>query len=184
MRTLSNQMSAPVARIRTIDTRMEPTRVIPAMRLAVSGTFLVVSIVNESGALRILPVLSYAVYSAIVYAVSRRRRRFMKILLPWEHWIDLGWISSFALCAQMSPAFQLGLLFPVLAAAIRAGFRTAALVTAVSALICAGFELTSATAAAGVRLQLPVCAGIILILGYTIARWGGFEIRLKHRLEF
>ncbi|HEY2981354.1 MAG TPA: histidine kinase [Anaerolineales bacterium] len=177
-------MSAPVAKIRTIDTRMAPTRVIPVMRLAVSGTLLFVSMVNESGAVPCLQVLTYSVYSAIVYAVPWRWRRFTKIPSFWEHWIDLAWITSFALCSQMSPALQLGLLFPVLAAAIRAGFSSAVLVTLASAIVCAWFELTSTTPAPDGRLQVPVCAGIILILGYALARWGGFEIRLKRRLEF
>jgi signal transduction histidine kinase len=164
---------------------MTPTRMISATRLVVSATLLAVAIVkNESGALRCLPVLLYTAYSAVVYIVSRRQRRFMKVLSPWEHWIDLGWFASFAVCAQISPAFQLGLLFPVLAAAIRAGFRTALLVSVASAVACAGLEMAGIPPAAGVRRQLPVCGGVLLVLGYTLARWGGFEIGLKRRLEF
>ena len=182
---MPNQSRSRVAKIRSIDTRMTPTRMIAATRLMVSATLLVVAVVkNQSGALGCLPVLLYTGYSAIVYTVSRRQRRFMKVLSPREHWIDLGWFASFAACAQISPAFQLGLLFPVLAAAIRAGFRTALLVSVASAILCAAFEMAGSPAGAGVRLQIPVCGATLLVLGYTLARWGSFEIRLKRRLEF
>jgi len=174
----------PVASVRSIDTRMEPTRMLPSMRLAVSATLLAITMVNESGVPHCLPLCLYTAYSAVVYMVALRQRRFMRILSLWEHWVDLGWFASLAACAPMSHVYQLGLLFPVLVAAIRAGFRTALLVTTAAAIVCAGLEMASITHDASAGLKVPVCGGTLFVLGYMLARWGGFEIRLKRRLEF
>jgi signal transduction histidine kinase len=122
----------------------------------------------------------YTAYSFLIYVLSIRR----SALLPQRivHWLDLIWyMPLIALTGGSNSIFFFFLFFSILVASFGWGFTegvrmtlvTASLFTIVGVLFSTGpLDLS--------RFLLRPTS--LLALGYMIAHWGGFEVKLKSRL--
>jgi signal transduction histidine kinase len=124
----------------------------------------------------------YSIYSAVLYYLSVHHRPWLPTKI--DHWIDVGWyVLLIALSSGTSSIFFFFFFFAILVSSFHRGFATGLRVTIVSTLlfIVVGY----ATAPAGHEFELnrfllrPI---YLLVLGYMMAYWGGFEIMLKRRL--
>jgi signal transduction histidine kinase len=125
----------------------------------------------------------YSIYSAALVLLSLRPGAAFHISRA-SHWIDVGWyLLLVALSNGTSSIFFVCFFFAILVASFRWGAAEGVRVTLASALF---FTLVGyLTAPAGQAFELnrfllrPV---YLLLLGYMMAFWGGFEIKLKRRL--
>jgi signal transduction histidine kinase len=124
----------------------------------------------------------YSLYGFALWLLSARRGAGR----TWRaaHWVDVGWYLLFvALSSGTNSIFFLCFFFSILVASFQWGFDEGMRVTAASALL---FTVVGYAAAPGWPefelnrfLLRPV---YLLVLGYMIAYWGGYEIELKQRL--
>ena len=160
-------------------------RMISTMRLFLAASALFITMVHPTEPNRglgptYIALLLYTVYSLVIYVLSIRR----STLLPQRilHWLDLLWyIPLIALSGGTNSIFFFFLFFSVLVASFGWGFSegirmtlvTASLFTIVAVLSTMdNFELD----------RLLIRPTSLLALGYMIAHWGGFEVKLKRRL--
>ncbi len=159
-------------------------RMISTMRLVLASSALFINMLHPGEASAILganiALGLYTAYSLVIYVLSLRRSK----LLPQRilHWLDLLWyIPLLAFSSGTGSMFFFFLFFSILVASFGWGFTegirmtlvTASLFTIVGVLATEDkFELD--------RFLLRVAS--LLILGYLIAYWGGFEVKLKRRL--
>jgi signal transduction histidine kinase len=127
-------------------------------------------------------LIAYCAYSVIAYYFGTRDHTLHAMRI--NHWADVCfYVYLIALTGGTGSIFFLFFFFPILVASFSAGFREGLLVTAVSFTL---FTLVGVTVAhAGANFDLgPALIGPVslLILGYMIAFWGGYEITLKRRL--
>ncbi len=130
--------------------------------------------------------LSYAVAAAyvasalVLYWVGPRRPELVRQRL--HYWLDAGWLLAIIGLTgnSASPLFLL-LLFPILVAAAQSGFLQG---MAVSLGVAAAYGLLSVLLANKPLLGpgWVVRAGVLLVLGFMVARWAGAENRLKRKL--
>ena len=161
---------------------------IAAMRLVLAVSAVVVIYIDPYEPSRLvgltyLTLLGYCVYSAVIYVLSVRRSP----ILPYKslHWLDLAWyIPLIALTSGTNSVFFYFSFFAILVASFEWGFGSGLRVTVTSAVL---FTIVGyATAPAGPEFQLnrfllrPI---YLLVLGYLIAFWGGFQSRLRARLQ-
>ena len=127
----------------------------------------------------------YAAYSALIYAIARRRSsRFIETIRRWSYWIDtLCFAGIIAMSGGGASIFFMLYFFPILIASFRWGFNAGLRVTLIS---CGLYTVTSyVMASQEFELELnrlllrPIS---LLLFGYMIAYWGGSEIKLKRRL--
>ncbi|MGB7922537.1 MAG: GAF domain-containing protein [Pyrinomonadaceae bacterium] len=126
-------------------------------------------------------LLFYSAYSAVLYYLSVKQRPLPTGITSW---IDVGcYLLLVALSSGTSSIFFYFFFFAILVSSFHKGFETGVRVTLVSAILFTiiGFV----TAPAGGRFELnrfllrPI---YLLVLGYMMAYWGGYEIMLKRRL--
>ncbi|HEY0663804.1 MAG TPA: histidine kinase [Thiobacillaceae bacterium] len=135
-----------------------------------------------------LPVrVSYGVIAAYIasalmlyWAALTRPARVRQRLI---YWLDAGWLLAFIGFAGSqggSPLFLL-LLFPILVAAAQAGFLQGMIVSVGTTL---AYVVLEAFLLAGTLPgpELALHAGILLVLGFMVARWAGSETHLKRKL--
>jgi len=122
----------------------------------------------------------YTVYSAFVYALSRKRQStFPPIPL---YWIDVAWyVVLISLSSGTNSLFFFFFYFAILVASFRSGYRAGLDVTIVSAtlFVTVGYFTTSTPIEPNRLLLRPVCLAAI---GYLMAYWGGSETTHKRRL--
>ena len=125
----------------------------------------------------------YTIYSAVLFVVTRRPSAEKLPFVRWAHWADVVWYGVLVWLSGANSIFFLGFLFPILAASFSWGFAVGLRVAIVSAIIFAfiGFAavLQGTLTELGSFLLRPV---YLLVLGYMMAYWGGFELDLKRRL--
>jgi signal transduction histidine kinase len=123
----------------------------------------------------------YSAYSAVLYYLSVYHRQLLPTIC---HWIDVGWyLLLIALSSGTSSIFFFFFFFAILVSSFHWGFTTGVRVTIASTVlfIVVGY----ATAPVGHRFELnrfllrPI---YLLVLGYMMAYWGGYETMLKRRL--
>jgi len=127
-------------------------------------------------------LIVYCAYSVIAYYFGTRDYTLRAVRI--NHWADVCfYVYLIALTGGTGSIFFLFFFFPILVASFSAGYREGLLVTAVSFTL---FTLVGVTVAhSGANFELgPALIGpaSLLILGYMIAFWGGYEITLKRRL--
>lgn len=128
----------------------------------------------------------YTLYSALLYLSTRRPRASAESPLErWAHWVDVGWYALLVLVGGgANSIFFLGFLFPILVASFRWGFAAGLRVAIVSAIVFSLIGFASALQGTLVELGLFLLRPIyLLVLGYMMAYWGGFELELKRRLS-
>ncbi len=176
---------------RTIDTRMTPTRMIPLVRVLLgAATFLVVllsnSIADRSPGLTEGLLLGYLAYGSVVYFLARIHSPLGRKMGRWDHWLDAGVFCALAvLDRQRGGFFYCGLLFSFIGASFRGGPASGLLATVASTAVISASMLAIQMRAHRPDFELLLAPPLtLLVLGGIIARWGGFQITLKRRLEF
>jgi len=123
---------------------------------------------------------AYAASTVVLYWVGPRRPGLVRQRL--HYWLDAGWLLAIIGITgnSASPLFLL-LLFPILVAAAQSGFVRG---MAVSFGVAAAYGLVSVLLANKPPLGpgWVMRAGVLLVLGFMVARWAGAENRLKRKL--
>ena len=164
-------------------------KMISAMRVLLALSALTIIYIDPLEPSRLVGVtyfalLAYSVYSLLVYALSVRRTNWLP--LRSLHWIDLGWyLGLIALSSGTNSIFFFFLFFAILVGSFWWGFGPGLSVTITSVALFTIVGYASAPPEPEFRLNRFLLRPIILfVLGYLIAYWGGYEIRLKQRLQF
>jgi len=163
------------------DCTIAALRVILAV-LALSFTYISSSEVGASAGATYTSLTLYVVYSTasfgrILYCNSL-------VLVPIEHWIDVGWYAMLIGVSHGTYSISFPLFFfAILVASLRWGFGTGLRVTAVSAGLFSGVGFFMTPAEPGFALNpFLIRSTMLVVLGYTMAAWGGFEITRKRQL--
>jgi signal transduction histidine kinase len=162
-------------------------RTVCRMRLILALSALVIIYIDPSEPDRFVHVtytalLLYSIYSAALYLLASRDggNRVPRL----NHWIDVAWyLLLISLSSGTGSIFFFFFFFSTLVASFLYGFAEGlrvAIVAAVSFTVV-GFAAASQGEAFELNrfLMRPI---YLLVLGYMIAYWGGFEIQLKRRL--
>lgn len=165
-------------------------RMIGVMRLILASSALLIIYIDPSEPDRLVNVtyaslVLYVVFSAGLYFLSLLKPGRFGWLSSGAPWMDVAWyVVLVALSSGTNSIFFFFFFFPILVSSFCQGFKSGLKITIVSAVlfIIVGY----ATAPAEPHFQLnrfllrPV---YLMVLGYMIAYWGGYEIRLKQRLQ-
>lgn len=164
-------------------------RMIAAMRLVLASSALLIIYLDPSEPDRFVPItyaslILYTAYSAILFYLAVRQISPHNFISLWSHWADVGWyLVLIALSSGTNSVFFFFFFFSVLVASFRLGFMSGLRVAVVSSVL---FTIIGyATTPAGQPMEInrfllrPV---YLLVLGYMMAYWGGFEITLRRRL--
>jgi len=164
-------------------------RIIAAMRLVLALSALLITWIDPSApdqlvAVTYLALVCYTLYSLALFWVARGYPALHQAVHRWVHWIDVAWyLLLIALSSGTSSIFFFFFFFAILVASFRHGYRTGLQVVAVSAAL---FTLVGYLAAPkGPEFELDrflIRPIYLLVLGYMMASWGGYEIALKRRL--
>ncbi|HUS14051.1 MAG TPA: histidine kinase [Chloroflexia bacterium] len=163
---------------------------IALMRLLLAFSALLVLLLDPAEPDRLVAltytVLSlYVTYSVVLFVLARRGRVLLPGLVRWGYWIDVAWyLVLVALSSGTSSIFFFGFFFAILVASFRQGFGAGLRVALVSALLFTLVGLTLTPLASNFELnRFLLRPTYLLILGYMMASWGGFEITHKRRLH-
>lgn len=168
--------------VETIDARM-----LVLLRCVLGFSALAVVVVDPPSIGRLVELAYFAVglycaYTVLVAATSHR--------LGWPappkilHWADvLFYALLIALTDGSSSVFFLFFFYAIMVASFCWGFREGMLVTIASSVLFASVELSlkQVLVDKGVG-DLLVPAAYLLIFGYLISYFGGYELLLRHRL--
>lgn len=123
----------------------------------------------------------YAGYSICIYMLSARRSEILPTRLL--HWFDLAWyVPLLALCSGTNNLFFF--FFAILVASFGWGYNEGLRATAIASLVFAiGGQITSSSVQGFEINPLPLRFIDLLALGFMIAYWGGYEIKLRERLR-
>ena len=158
------------------------------MRLILAATALVIILIDPTQPDRLVgltyAVLAlYTIYSAVVFVVSVRRSD----LIPAQHmhWADMVWFLLLtSLSSGASSIFFTFFFFAILVASFGWGYTAGLQLTLVSAVLFTIVSLLTAPQHAAFELNRFMLRPVqLLILGYLIARWGGFKINLRNRFQ-
>ena len=161
-------------------------RMISTMRLVLASSALFISMLDLAKPARLYPAIYitlglYTVYSLVVYVLSVRRSTLLPQMIL--HWLDLLWyIPLIALSGGPNSVFFFFLFFSILVASFGWGFSEGIRMTLVTTSLFTTVGMLSAT---DIKFELDrflLRPASLLILGYLIAYWGGFEVKLKRRL--
>jgi signal transduction histidine kinase len=126
-------------------------------------------------------LLLYSAYSAVLYYLSVKQRPLPTGITSW---IDVGcYLLLVALSSGTSSIFFYFFFFAILVSSFHKGFVMGVRVTLVSALLFTLIGFVSAPAGERFELNRSLLRPVyLLVLGYMMAYWGGYEIMLKRRL--
>ncbi|MDD5250373.1 MAG: histidine kinase [Rhodocyclaceae bacterium] len=127
-------------------------------------------------------LLLYVIYSAVAHGLVLYRESLLHARF-W-HWLDVGWgIAVIAASGGADSDYYLFFIYPIIVASLRRGTDEGA---ALSVAAVAGWLLVALLAAGGAGpgqwQQVLLRAAALLVLGYAIALWAGFEARQRKRL--
>jgi len=123
----------------------------------------------------------YSLYSAALYFLPDRHTSLLPVNII--HWIDVCWsVALIALTGGTSSIFFYFFFFAILIASFRNGFASGWRVTIASTVLFTVVGLAVAPEGADFELNRSLLRPVyLLVLGYMIAYWGGFEVGLKRR---
>jgi len=123
----------------------------------------------------------YSLYSAALYFLPDRHTSLLPVNII--HWIDVCWsVALIALTGGTSSIFFYFFFFAILIASFRNGFSSGWRVSIVSTVLFTVVGLAVAPEGADFELNRSLLRPVyLLVLGYMIAYWGGFEVGLKRR---
>lgn len=159
------------------------------MRLVLAAIALLIIWLDPSEPDRFVPItygalILYTLYSAAVYLLVLRSNSLWKRLKSYEHWIDVGWyLVLIALSSGTNSIFFFFFFFSILVASFQSGYKTGLRVTFISSLLFTVIGYVSSPEGVDFPLNRFLLRPIYLVvLGYMMAYWGGYEIRLKRKL--
>jgi signal transduction histidine kinase len=166
-------------------------RLVAGIRLLLAAAgFLVASLVSpetpDRGGFVIALLVAYTIYAGVFLFFRPVRGAIETVSFDWEHWADTAWfLTLITLSGGTNSIFFYGLFFPIMVASFRWGFAAGMRVTLVSAILFVAFGYLAAPPEPTLELQRFVIRPVFLIsLGYMMASRGGFEVKLRTRLEF
>ena len=158
------------------------------MRLVLACSALLIILLEPSQPNRLVVVtyttLSlYALYSMLILLLARSESALIPSIRRWAHWADVAWyLGLIALSSGTSSIFFF--FFAILVASFRFGFGPGFQVTVVSAVLFTIIGYLTAPRGPAFELDRFLLRPVyLLVLGYMMAYWGGFEITLKRRLN-
>ena len=162
-------------------------RLAAATRLILAASALLAVSIDSSGleryavAARVVLAL-HLVYAALLYGLASRHSRLA--VYGVAHWIDIVWYSALlALSSGSDSIFFFFYFFAILSASFRWGFTTGWRVALISAMLFTVVGIVTALSQEVALNRLLLRLVFLLALGHMIARWGGLDISLKHRLS-
>lgn len=131
-----------------------------------------------------LVLVLYTLYSAAVYFFLVRDRPFIYRVLNYSHWLDVCWyLLLISLSSGTSSLFFFFFFFAILHTSFTYGFFSGLEITLVSAVAFTVIGYATSPSETEFELNRFLLRPIYLIvLGYMVAYWGGYEIRTKRRL--
>jgi len=160
-------------------------RMISTVRLVLATAALLITMIDPTEPDRFVAatyaaLALYAIYSLVIYILALRRGPLPQRII---HWLDLAWyVPLIALSSGTNSIFFFFLFFCILVASFGWGFREGLRVTVVAAtlFVLIGMLVPADQPFQWHRFLLRPLS--LLVLGYMIAQWGGFEVKLKRRL--
>jgi signal transduction histidine kinase len=165
-------------------------RMVSGMRSLLAATALLVTVIDPSEPSRFVAatysVLAlYLLYSSVIHLLALRGKRLFPPFERSLHWIDVGfYVTLIALSGGTNSIYFVLFFFCIIESSFRWGFGTGLMVTAVSLMLYG---------VVGYAMRLPdpdfdlnrflLRSSALPVLGYLIAYWGGYELRLKQRLS-
>ena len=164
--------------------------IIAAIRLVLALSGLLIAyidpVLHTSSIVHTYIVLGlYTTYSAIVYVLATFYSSWLKPIIRWAHWIDVGWYTILVALSHGSTSICFfGFFFAILVASFRWGFRAGLQVAVVSALLFLVVGLLTSHSEPTFQLNRFTLRLVYLVaLGYMIGYWGDVEITFKRRLS-
>ena len=152
------------------------------MRLVLAVAALFITMLDRTGLkATYIALVVYSAYSFGIYILSlRRSSRLPQRLL---HWLDVVWyMPLIALTGGSSSMFFFFLFFSILVASFGWGFNEGVRMTLVAASFYTIVSVLFPASGFLVLSSFLLRVTSLLALGYMIAHWGGFEVKLKRRL--
>jgi signal transduction histidine kinase len=165
-------------------------RMITSMRLVLAVAALVITNIDPTEPSRFATVTYttlalYVLYSLALHLLTLRGRRFPVLLQYSLHWIDVVfYVALIGLSNGTNSIFFVLFFFCIIVASFRWGFGPGMRVTIVSVVLYVIVGYAARPPAPEFDLDRFILRTSALpVLGYMIAHWGGYELRLKQRLE-
>jgi signal transduction histidine kinase len=167
----------------------DDTQMVAAMRFVLTFAVLLIILINPAEPDRYIlqtysTLILYWFYSAAILLFIKYGNKFFEPVLRFLHWADLGWyLLLISLNSGTSSIFFFFFFFVVLYTSFLYGLSEGLKVTIFSAL---SFSLVGYFATPpGEEFELDrflLRPTYLMVLGYMMAHWGGYEIRTKRRL--
>jgi signal transduction histidine kinase len=167
-----------------------PIRMIAVMRLILAASALFIIYIDPSQPdhyvqLTYSALTFYTIYSAAILGLILAGSRIVYSLRFWSHWVDILWYTVLiALSSGTNSIFFMFFFFSILVTSFRWGFKLGLWSAVTSSVL---FTIVGyATAPSEFAFELNrflLRPTYLLVLGYMIAYWGGYEITLQRRLS-
>ncbi len=130
-----------------------------------------------------LTLALYFIYSSVLVFLSIRRSYLVPV--QYLHWVDMIWfLILIGLSNGSSSLFFNFFFFAIIVASFGWGYLSGLQITLVSTVLFTVVGFLVAGVQEKVELNRFLLRAIeLLILGFMIARWGGFRINLRNRLQ-
>jgi signal transduction histidine kinase len=163
---------------------------IALMRLVLASSALLIIWIDPSEPDRFVTItygalILYLAYALFLYLLSHYQVARAGWLRSWGHWVDVAWYTALiALSSGTSSVFFFFYLFSILVASFRWGSASGLRVTVVSSVLYGTVGYVASLGYPEPELNRSLLRPVYLIVfGYMIAYWGGFELTLKKRLD-
>lgn len=175
----------------TVQDPVEKTdsRMIVLMRLVLAVSALLIIFIDPSEPNRLvlqtyLALILYTGYSGTLYLLYLYGSEWADKILPVSYWLDVGWyILLIALSSGTSSIFFFFFFFAILNASFTKGFSAGLKVTLISFISFTVIGFLTSPGGQNFELNRFLLRPIYLtVLGYMIAYWGGYEIKIRRRL--
>ncbi|HKO42623.1 MAG TPA: histidine kinase [Pyrinomonadaceae bacterium] len=183
----ADRLSSLAGRFKLIESLDD--RMIATMRLVLAGSALVVIYLDPAEPDHLVQetygaLVLYVLYSVALYIDSVLSKGVLGWRRSWAHWIDVLWYTLLiGLSSGTNSIFFFFYFFSILVASFRWGFRSGTRITIASFALftTVGYVTAPSNFELNRFLLRPI---YLLVLGYMIAYWGGFEVELRRRLKF
>ncbi len=129
-------------------------------------------------------LILFVIYSLIIHMLARKQHKLFLVIQDWSHWLDLCWyVALISLSSGTNSLFFFGFIFSILTASFIHGFQSGLNITIVSAISFSIIGLIGYSENMATELNRTLIRPVyLLVLGYMLAYWGGYEIKLRRRL--
>lgn len=175
----------------TIEIPVDPgeNRMISGMRLVLAVAAFVITSVDPTEPRRFADITYsiltlYLLYSLALHALSLKGIRFPVPVQYSLHWVDVAfYVALIGLSSGTNSIFFVLFFFSIIVASFRWGFAPGIRVTIVSVVLYVIVGYAARPPAPEFDLDRFILRTSALpVLGYMIAHWGGYELRLRQRL--